>query len=424
MLSSHRTKLLSYVALTRLCLPLLGIVLFLAGCISRTTTKTSSINRFATVKVSAAELGSRNQSLLALYSSEIEGAADTIIGESRSPVTRREALVWKAEAIPVLQTSLLKTDPVAAVVDTWAFVFQMKAYMEQPMMADRFGLFLPVVSDTLKRMDFEMEQLVTTAAPTANIPDLRQKLGDWATRHPIGTGLTGRRSADTDLMKNAGQGDLGALASLSALQEGLGDITARLDSYNAYLPKQARWQAELLIGDLTHDPQLSSAASNFVVLTNALEKTSNNLDRVPEMASAARDVVLADVDNQRLSAQAFLTQERLEVIEALAQQRIAAIADLRGERLAATADLRGERQIVLDGIHAEEMAAMKDMHILSQQTLNDLDKKSRQLLAYFFWRALALVLLTLLLSFFVAWILLRRFTSRELPNREYYGRAA
>src|SRR5206468_9623352 len=127
-----------------LCLPLLGLILFLPSCISRTTRKSSSINRLKRVEVSAAVLSSRNQSLLALYSSEIEGAADKIILESPSPVTRREALVWKAEAIPILQTSLLNTDPVVAVADTWAFMFQMNAYLEQPMVKGRLRAFLPI----------------------------------------------------------------------------------------------------------------------------------------------------------------------------------------------------------------------------------------------------------------------------------------
>ncbi len=43
--------------------------------------------------------------------------------------------------------------------------------------------------------------------------------------------------------------------SIKTLAEGMGDFTARLDSYNVYLPKQARWQAELLLTDFTHDPQ-------------------------------------------------------------------------------------------------------------------------------------------------------------------------
>ena len=402
----------------------LGLIVCLSACAFRSTPKASSIHHYKNIEVSAAELTSRNQSLLALYSSEIEAAADKIILESPSPDARGQALLWKADAIPVLQTSLLNTDPVAAVVDTWVFIFQMNAYIEQAPVKNRFGVFLPVVRDTLNGMDAEMEHLVLTAAPAANIPDLRRKMEAWVAVHPIHTSLSGRSAADDDLIKRADESDLGALASIKALQEGLGDITARLDSYNTYLPKQARWQAELLVSDLAHYPEFGAAVSNFAALSKALDRTSNNLDRLPQLASTARNVALADIDSQRLATQSFLTQERVEVIEALSQQRIAAMSDLRGERLAATADLRSERQTVLDAVHEEEMAAVHDLQMLSQQTLNDFDRRSRRVVDHVFWRAIELVLMTLLLCFLIGWTLLRRFTSRSLPSRGHYERAA
>jgi hypothetical protein len=399
-------------------------MLVLCGCASRSTRKTSSIKQAKNVEISASELSSRNQSLLALYSSEIEGAADNIILESPSPVARREALVWKAEAIPVLQTSLLNTDPVVAVADTWAFIYQMSAYMQQMAVKNRLGVFQSVPTDTLRKMDSEMEQLVLTAAPSADINDLRHKIDLWAAAHPVQGALSGRQSADTDLIRRTYEDDLGALASIKALQEGLGDITVRLDSYNSYLPKQGRWQAELLVGDLARDPQLGAAMSNFAIFTQALNRTSSNLDRVPELAARAREVALGDIDGQRVAAQSFLREERLQTIDALTQERINAMADLRIERLAATADLRGERQIVLDAVHQEEANAVSDLHRLSQQTLNDVDKRSRRIVDHFFWRAFEFVLLTLGLFFLVTWVLLRQFTSKRLSHREHSRLAA
>jgi hypothetical protein len=413
---SHNRSSKRRVHLARLCLLLCGLMFFLDGCASRSTRKTSSLNRTKNVEASATELSSRNQSLLALYSSEIEGAADKIILESPSPVARRQALVWKAEAIPVLQTSLLNTDPVAAAIDTWAFIFQMTAYMEQPTVKNQFGAFAPVTADTLKSMDAEMEQLVLAAAPSANVPDLRQRIGAWAAAHPIQAGLTGRRSADADLIKQADQNDLGTLASIQALQEGLGDITARLDSYNAYLPKQARWQAELLLSDLTDDPKFSAAALNLAVLSRALDKTSNTVEQMPELAGKARAVALADVEGQRLAAQAFLREERSQTLDALTQERMDAVADLRGERLAATADLRGERQIVLDALHNEEVEATNDMHAISEKTLKDFDARSRGLIDHFFWRAVELMLITLVLWSLAVWFLSRRLVPKRSAN--------
>ena len=132
------------------------------------------------VKSSASEISSRNQSLLAVYSAEIETAADKIILGSPSPAARRQALVWKAEAIPVMQTSLLNSDPIAAVLDTWAFVFQMTAFMEGQEWKNTMGNFYPVVTGTLRNMNVQMEQLVQSAAPKANIADVREKVRGWA----------------------------------------------------------------------------------------------------------------------------------------------------------------------------------------------------------------------------------------------------
>src|SRR5262245_38903794 len=118
---------------------LLVLVLSLAGCAAGPSRKSASIKATKGVESSATELTLRNQSLLSVYSAEIEAAADKVILESPSADARRQALLWKANAIPVLQKCLLNTDPVAATADTWMFLFQMKAYMERPAIQQAFG---------------------------------------------------------------------------------------------------------------------------------------------------------------------------------------------------------------------------------------------------------------------------------------------
>jgi hypothetical protein len=412
-----RVKMRLAITRPELCCLLLGVVVVLYGCATGTTRKAASLKSAKNVKVSAAELSSRNQSLLGLYSAEIETAADKIIQGSPSPVTRREALVWKAEAIPVLQTSLLNTDPVAAVVDTWAFLFQMRKYVEQPAVKQRFGEFQPTVLETLNRMEAQMEQLVQAAAPSANVADARQRVASWAGAHPIETGLSGRTSADTELIR-AEQSAMGAVAAVRAIEESIGDLTARMDSYNAYLPKQARWQAELMLSDLTHEPQVGTVSS-------ALEKTSSTIEQMPGLVEQTRAAVAADVDRERLAAQAFLREERLATLDALRQERIATIADVRKERVAATADLRGERKIVMDTLHNQEMTVMKELDTAREKTLQDFDARSRDLIDHFFVRAVEVLLLALVLCFLAVWILLRRLTPVRWNRVEgRYDRAA
>jgi hypothetical protein len=401
-------------------------MLLVLGCASGTTTQTATKKSAKTdIKSSAAELSSRNQSLLAVYSAEVEAAADKIMSQSPSPYARRQALTWKAEGIPVMQTSLLNTDPVAAVLDTWAFLYQMAAYMEQPVVKQALGTSHSVVTETIKNMQGEMERRILVAAPTANIPALREKISAWAQAHPIQDSLAGRPSADPDVIRKVGGTELGTMASIKALEESLGGLEARLNSYNAYLPKQARWQAELMLSDLSRDPQISGAISRAAVISDALEKTSTTVEHLPELVGETRTAVLSDVDRQRTATQAFLRQERLETLDSFNQQRIATIAALRSERLAGTADLRGERQIVMDAIHNDEVAAMNEINATVEKSLKDLDARSRSLIDHVFVRALELVLITLVLCALVGWFLLRRFSARRPKRSErVYDRAA
>jgi hypothetical protein len=316
-----------------------------------------------------------------------------------------------------MQTSLLNTDPLAAVLDTWAFLFQMTAFMERPVLKQTLGDSYPVVAETLRNMDAEMERLVLLAAPTANVADLRRRIGAWAQAHPIRASLAGRQSADPDVIRKVGEPDLGAMASIEVLAQSVGDVTARLDSYNAYLPKQARWQAELLLGDVTREPQVSAALSNFVVLSNTAAKASSSMDRLPELVGQAREAVRADVEGQRLAAQAFLREERLQTLDALRQS-------VHGERLAATADLDREGRVVLGALRDQEVTVMNEIRTTSEKEIRDLDARGSGLIDRFFIRALELMLLTLVLSSLVAWALLRRLFPKPPDHAERLDRAA
>lgn len=394
-----------------------GLMLLVLGCRSAATRKSSSAKIATNLESSLPELSSRNQSLLGIYSAEIETAADKIILGSPSPAARRLALEWKADAIPVMQASMLKTDPIAAALDTWAFIYQMHAFMERPSQQQTLGEFNSVVSETIKNMDAEMEHIVHLAAPNADIAGLRQKVSAWAAARPIRVSLAGRESVDPELIKETEESDMEMRASIKALGESIGDLTARLDSYNIYAPKQARWQAELMLKDITRDPELKVTLSNLNLITASAAKASSSVERMPEIVANARQAVKADVEDQRLSAQGFLRQERLETLVALQQERIATLAALRGERLAATADLRGERQVVLETVRNDEEEVMNDLNILADKTVQDFDTRARGLIDHFFVRALELMLVTLILFSLVVWILLRWLGAKLLKAR-------
>jgi hypothetical protein len=292
----------------------------------------------------------------------------------------------------------------------------MTAFMEQPAMKQAMGDFYPVVPQTLTSMESQMEWLVQSAAPNANLADVRQRVHSWAEAHPIQDSLASRQSADPDVIKKVGQTNLGAMGSIKELAETMGDVSARLDSYNVYLPKQARWQAELFLEDLKRDPQVNAVMSDL----GALSKTAANVDSERSSVQAfAHEELLQTLDNmqrQRIAILAALHAERLGATADLHAERLGVMANLHAERLGATADLRGERQAVLNALRDQEVAIMNDISATSQQDIQTLSARGHDLIDHLFLRAIELMLLTAVVCSTLAWILLRRF-SRKPPER-------
>ena len=70
--------------------------------------------------VSAAELQLRSFEMGRNLSTRIEVAADAIVAESADPKARRNALLWKISAIPLVQEAAVRIDPQVAAADLLA----------------------------------------------------------------------------------------------------------------------------------------------------------------------------------------------------------------------------------------------------------------------------------------------------------------
>jgi hypothetical protein len=301
----------------------------------------------------------------------------------------------------------------------------MTAFMERPEWKNTMGDFYPVVTETFRNMNVQMERLVQSAAPKANIAAVRERVRSWADANPIQVSLASRQSADPDIIKKVGQTNLGTMGSIKKLAESMGDLSARLDAYNLYLPKQARWQAELFLEDLKRDTQVNSALSDIRQLSNTAATLDSERLSVQQFVHQERQQTLDNLQLQRIATLAALHAERLGVAGDLHKERLGVTGDLHAERLAATADLRGERQKVLNALSSQEEAIVGDMRATSDKEIQTLHTKGRDLIDHFFLRALELMLLALALFSFVAWILLRRFSSRPRDRAErLFHRAA
>ena len=135
-------------------------------------------------------------------------------------------------------------------------------------------------------------------------------------RHPIAHTFAGRTSG-ASLLTSLRSGDKDAFLVVGEVSDTLENVSERLNTYAAHLPKQARWQAELLATEMTTGLRLDRTLDDVHDLGTVARQASGVLEGIPALLDAEREIlaaerraVLAGVDGQRLQTLAVLTGVR------------------------------------------------------------------------------------------------------------------
>ncbi len=146
---------------------------------------------------------------------------------------------------------------------------------------------------------------------------------------------------------------------MGSVSDTLENMSERLNTYAAHLPKQARWQAELLAAEMTTGLRLERTLDDVHDLGTVARQASGVLEGIPALLDAERDIiaaerraVLAGVDSQRLQTlavlQEYVTGERLALVAAVRDERLATVAAVHQERLATIAAVETMRKLTVD----------------------------------------------------------------------------
>jgi hypothetical protein len=173
-----------------------------------------------------------------------------------------------------------------------------------------------------------------------------------------------------------------AFQAVGAVSDTIENLSERLNTYAELLPRQSRWQAELLIDEMAGERSVEGALDDI----NAIGSTARNADdlidtaqgvlsaadsSVRETLAAERQAVLKDVDRQRLQTLAYVTEERRAVLAAARQERIAVLEALHQERIAVIDRLRQERIEGLREVDAIESRAVDASVVGLRNLVND-----------------------------------------------------
>lgn len=280
----------------------------------------------------------------------IEQAADSILKESTGPEIRRNALLWKISAIPLVQEAALRNDPQVGAVDLLAFTMQQSDYLATGSGRTSFGPQQPIARAAAADAERAAMSLVSRSLESGEVPaQAEANLRRWAADHPIQGPLLRRSSVLGSDWKALGFTDNSLAATLGNVDRTLMNITYRLSYLNETATEQARWNAELEATQAMTTPIIDSLLGTS---TATLRSVGTLADDIPAILDSQREAMMRELNQQRVLAFQDIAVQRMALEVALSGERAALLEAVRQERIAAflAADSLAQRSIDRTGV--------------------------------------------------------------------------
>jgi len=314
--------------------------------------------------VSSAQLQVQVRSLAGRFSGLMEEAGEEVLEQTDDPAMRRRALLWLTNGIPAMQHALFRPDPLAALLDGWFLVAQMHFYFEEHAPDDLPRPFAEIALRMLDTMESDIKGIVTRAGSEASYETGRQLVYDAARNYAIDSSFVSRQGSSIVLSEFTARAGSGALKSIGSLTETMDDLIARFDLHAEYLPKQARWQAQLMMIDEgfgSISPSLEHLAY-LEVVAGQIDRLTPVVEALPDLVAEERVAVLEALDAELSRILSFINQQRTILMdEDVRGEREAVLISIREERIAVLEAIANERRIVLDALREERVVTFQDL---------------------------------------------------------------
>jgi hypothetical protein len=296
------------------------------------------------IEISSFELSNRLYIFNYRFSSLIENAADEIIEKSEDPIIRRNALLWKMNAIPAAQEAIFRADPMAALIEISVFSIQMELFFMEESGRELFGPWQSIAVEASQTIEDELIQIWKYSTKSGELKQSgREALYQWARKNPIETISFSHRSISDTLVAAYSNVDFGLQESIGDIAVGIYDIRERLTYYTSMLPKQARWQAEYLIDEKLQGEEVERALDNLTRITDVIELS-------PELILDLQSSTLKELSKERIAILIALRQERYEVMEEISRQRQESIQRLEDLMINLSAEMLTQTTVSVENV--------------------------------------------------------------------------
>ena len=314
-------------------------------------------------KVSSRQLRSVLDDLVLQYSSQVELAADQIIAENSDPQVRKNALLWKMNSIASCFQAASRRDPLGAYFDIWILNKQSLSLFNNPSDSPLFGESQGIAISATQEIETIMAEVLDLIGD--DLPVNEAFVNAFAQEHPINdlyfkrASITANYTKYIDSIKIKGPELLGVVGDID---QQLDQIQRLSSMYAEFLPKQARWNGELMIMETLQSNAVIASLQNMSLAANGVATIADTTQTIPSLIERERNLL-----NDSISA------ERVATMEALEKMRSATLNSFQEERIAVMAQIESERDMVLNAVQEQRIAATQDLSQLGEQSLVKMD---------------------------------------------------
>jgi len=282
------------------------------------------------------------------FSSVVSAAADEIAYQAHSRAVRRSTLVWKLRTIPWAQEVAFSDIPQKAYVKSLGLAKAIHDYLSVGDGRAIFGEHQPIAVKAAK----DIEQAALAIGPrfldSQQVARLESQLEELARKYPIrGRDFSTQRNAQIAITElDSGSTGLGwvlgiPMSPFRAL-EGVGSTGVALLEINRTalevaaiideLPRQNRWQLELLLYDIEERDTMIAGLAAFEQMAASADRASLAIDRLPDALRAALEDstgAIAEINQVLLNARELMVPLSATVDEV--GQITARIAELQAD---------------------------------------------------------------------------------------------
>jgi hypothetical protein len=331
-------------------LVVIGVVLGLGqGCagLSEKTAVGESVDAVLT----SSELRASLQEFSAYAASEVESSANRAARACDDPVIGRNIIDWKTNATSAIYFAAFHEDPWVATFDVRVLILQMLDFLQEPRGEKAFGPYRDLLLSSMKRLNdsmFDLTRKLRKSKGAQGDGKLAEMVAAWAKSHPIQDLEFLRDPVAFEFATLLGKEEHGAMASIEEIEHQVKDAMNRTRMYAAYLPKQARWQARLILDETLNDRRLANIFRLTDSLDARLDTATQFMQRVPNLVATERRQVMNEVNATTTEAIGRISAERQIVLEAIRYERKAVFDSIREERLALAEDLDQKARRLVD----------------------------------------------------------------------------